>query len=170
RAWPESLISDETDQLMETGGGVRRALGLLERGAFLVVNSDNVWLGEDVLRPLIGRWRPGMMEALLLLTPRENALGYTRAGDFDLGDSGRLVRRGDRDGAPYVYTGAQIITAAAMKRGPRRDPFSMNLIWDELIAKGQAFGVIHRGGWVDVGTPEGLELAREAVAAERPRR
>lgn len=157
------LLSDETDHLLETGGGVKKALALIDRPAFLVVNSDNVWTGASALQPLLAAWRPETMDALLLMVPIENARGYTRAGDFSLDPDGRLVRRGDAPRAPFVYTGAQILSAEAFDGTPE-GAFSLNLVWDALIARGRAFGCAHAGGWVDVGTPEGITTAEAALA------
>lgn len=163
----ELQLSHERGAPLETGGGVKGALGALDRDAFLVVNSDNVWTGRDALAPLLAAWDPGAMDALLLLVPIERATGYSRAGDFFLGAGGRLIRRGAAARAPMVYTGAQIVTRRAFDGSPR-GAFSMNLVWDKLIEEGRAYGVACRAGWADVGTPEGLaEAARLLWSWER---
>ena len=131
---------------------------------FIAINSDNIWLGSRPLDPLIEEWKPGRMDALLLLAPIGTAVGHSRPGDFSL-EGGRLVRRGERPSAPLVFTGAQIIAPHVFEGAPD-GPFSLNLIWDRLIAEGRAFGAVHEGGWCDVGTPEGLRLAEAALADE----
>lgn len=163
-AHPRVRISDERAELLETGGGVRRALPLLDAEAFYVANSDNVWIGPRAFAPLAEAWRPDQMDALLLLVPIERAYGYTRPGDFVLGDDGRLVRRGDAPRAPFVYSGAQILSARLFETAPD-GAFSLNVVWDRALVAGRAFGVVHHGGWVDVGTPDGLALADRAVSA-----
>jgi MurNAc alpha-1-phosphate uridylyltransferase len=155
------IFSDETDELLETGGGVAKALPLLGDRPFMVVNSDNVWLGKNALLPLVEAWDAAAMDALLLLVPVERAIGYSRAGDFSL-DGGRLVRRGEAARAPLVFTGAQILSPALFDDVPE-GPFSLNLVWDRAIAAGRAFGIGHPGGWCDVGTPEGLSEAEDAL-------
>ncbi len=154
-------FSDETDRLLETGGGVARALPMLGDAPFLVANSDNIWIGERAFMPLLERWDPEAMDALLLLVPVARTVGYGRAGDFSL-DGGRLVRRGAAPTAPYVFTGAQVLSPALFRDCPE-GPFSLNLLWDRAIAAGRAFGVVHPGRWCDVGTPEGLAAAEEAL-------
>jgi MurNAc alpha-1-phosphate uridylyltransferase len=161
------LISDERAALLETGGGVRRALPLLGAGPAFVVNSDSVWTGGAPLPALAAAWDPARMDGLLLLVPREAARGYTRPGDFFLGEDGRLARRGGAERAPYVYTGAQIVRAGAFAVGPETGAFSANLVWDRMLAAGRLFGAVHRGGWVDVGTPEGLAEAEAALREAR---
>ncbi len=158
RADLELQLSLEDKLLLETGGGVRAALRALDREAFLVVNSDNVWTGRAALAPLLAAWDPAAMDALLLLVPIERAAGYSRAGDFFLGPGGRLLRRGGAGRAPMVYTGAQIVARRAFDGAPT-GAFSMNVVWDRLIAEGRAYGVAHRAGWADVGTPDGLAAA-----------
>jgi len=163
RTVPQITFSDESDLLLETGGGVAKALPMLGPAPFMVVNSDNVWIGADAFASLVSGWDAETMDALLLLVPVERATGYSRAGDFSL-DNGRLVRRGEAPRAPYVFTGAQILSPALFAEAVPEGPFSLNLIWDRAIATGRAFGVVHPGGWCDVGTPEGLAEAEEALA------
>ncbi|MBX2853552.1 MAG: nucleotidyltransferase family protein [Rhodobacteraceae bacterium] len=161
---PRLTLSDESARLLETGGGVVKALPQLDAEAFFVVNTDNIWIGPRAFAPLAAGWRPGEMAALLLLVRKDQTLGHLRPGDFFMDADGRLTRRGAAESAPYVYTGAQIITNAAFEGAPK-GPFSLNLIWDALLAKGAAFGVVHPGGWIDVGSPAGLEQAANAAAA-----
>lgn len=156
------VFSDETGALLETGGGVRKALPLLGPAPFFVLNSDAVWTGAAPLPALARAWREEAMDAVLLLVRAEDARGYTRSGDFFVED-GAPVRRGDRPRAPYVYTGAQIIRPEAFADTPE-GAFSTNLVWDRLLAAGRLGAVVHEGAWVDVGTPEGLEEAERAVA------
>lgn len=161
REAPGISYSDETALLLDTGGGIVQAMPQLGIDPFVVINSDNIWLGQTPLAPLVERWQPEQMDALLLLAPIETAVGYTREGDFFL-ENNRLVRRGQRSSAPLVFTGAQII-APHVFEGAQDGPFSLNVIWDRIIAEGRAFGVVHESGWCDVGTPEGLRLAEAAL-------
>ncbi|MBP1805131.1 nucleotidyltransferase family protein [Rubellimicrobium aerolatum] len=149
-------IADETERLLETGGGLRAALPLLGPGPVWTLNSDAAWTGPNPLRALAGAWRPGM-EALLLLIPRSRALGYAGAGDFDLDATGRLAR-----GTGYVYTGAQILRTEGLAEIP--DPvFSLNRLWDRAAARGRLHGLVHDGHWCDVGRPENLALAESLL-------
>lgn len=163
---PEIAFSDESDELLETGGGVKRALPLLGADPFYVVNSDAVWTGAPPLPALAAAWRPSEMDALLLLVRTADARAYSRRGDFDLDANGAPRRRGDRPKAAYVYTGAQIIRPEAFADTPD-GPFSTNLVWDRLLAAGRLRAVAHEGEWVDVGTPEGLAEAERAVLEDR---
>lgn len=154
-------FSEETE-ILETGGGVRRGLPQLSADHFYTVNSDAIWTGGSPLTKLLSAWAPDQMDALLLLVPAQRALGYTRAGDFFVEHDNRIQRRGAADRAPYVYTGAQIISASAFSDTPQ-GAFSLNVIWDKLLLQRRLFGVIHGGEWVDVGSPVGLEAAERAL-------
>lgn len=159
---PQTAISFEPERL-ETGGGLRQALPLLGSDPVFTLNADMVWSGGNPLATLRKAWDPTRMGALLCLVPRAAAQGHHGLGDFFLGDDGRLSRRGDAAQAPFVYTGAQIIDTGALD-GFAGGAFSLNPVWDALIATGRLFGVVHSGGWVDVGRPEGIALAEAELA------
>ena len=78
RMQPEIVISDETDLILDTGGGVRKALPHLGDAAFLIHNSDSVWIekGAPNLARLFARWDDDAMDCLMLLAPIESSLGY----------------------------------------------------------------------------------------------
>lgn len=146
-------LSHESPEILETGGGLRQALPLLGPGPVFTLNTDAVWTGPNPLDTLRDAWDPARMEVLLLLVPRDRALGHRGAGDFLSGPDGRLTR-----GAGAVYTGAQILCPDRLARIPAR-VFSLNLLWDGALAAGRVHGVIHPGGWCDVGRPDALPLA-----------
>lgn len=157
----EIVISDESDLLLETGGGIARALPLLGTAPFFSVNADLIWRddGSDTaLRRLAATFDPAAMDGLLLLQPRTRATGHGGPGDFSLGTDGRLARRGSNATAPYVYTGVQIVSPALFRDAPG-GAFSLNILYDRAIAAGRLHGLVHYGQWMDVGTHEGLNHA-----------
>jgi MurNAc alpha-1-phosphate uridylyltransferase len=161
RVAPDVAVSHEPERL-ETGGGLKRALPLLGSGPVFTLNADMVWRGPNPLATLAAAWRPGM-GALLCLVPRAAATGHTGPGDFFLAPDRGLQRRGEALAADYVYAGAQIIDTATLD-GFDAPVFSLNAVWDRLLAESRLFGVVHPGGWVDVGRPEGLALAEAELA------
>ena len=164
RRAPRITISDERDALLETGGGVKRALPLLG-GTFLVMNSDSLWTeprGGNVGR-MLAAWAPDRMDALLLLADRES-LGYDGAGDFDRDESGRLGRRAPGGTAPFVYAGVAILRAADFAGTPD-GAFSLNLVFDRAIACERLYGLPLDGEWLHVGTPDAIRAAEERLAA-----
>ncbi|OCX61577.1 nucleotidyltransferase [Thioclava sp. SK-1] len=154
-------ISDERDRVLETGGGLRKALPLLGDGPVFTLNTDAIWTGPNPLTGLRAAWDGAQMSALLMLVPPERAQGHTGTGDFTLAPDGRLTR-----GKGHVYTGAQIIDPTGL-HDITHDVFSLNLLWDQLLAQGRVYGVVHRGGWCDVGRPDSIALA-ETLLKDTP--
>lgn len=151
-------FSDETAEILDTGGGLRAALPLLAPGPVLALNSDAVWTGPNPLSALATAFDPERMDALLLLIPRDRATGHLGAGDFAMAADGRLSR-----GRDHVYTGAQILDPAGLAEVPER-VFSLNRLWDRAAARGRLYGLLHPGGWADVGHPDGIAAAEALLA------
>lgn len=144
-------------EILETGGGLRKALPLLGSNPVYTLNTDAIWAGENPLGTLSAAWDPAKMDALLLLVPPQNALGYTRDGDFILTKEGTIKR-----GAGLVYSGAQIIKTDGFKN-ISDSTFSLHALWDQMYDKNRIFGVTYSGGWCDVGTPAGIEIAEDML-------
>lgn len=181
---PEIIISDERDQLLETGGGVVKALPLLGTDPIFICNIDAIWLKyachkpvspadlgmgkstipfpsvkqKPVLEQLIDMWNPAEMDDLLLLANLDQMLGYYGQGDFEVGFDGHLTRRsGQRK--PYVYAGVQIARLEPFT-GLKIEPFSRNKVWDVSLKNSRIFG--HHSAhffWMHVGDPQALEEA-----------
>jgi N-acetyl-alpha-D-muramate 1-phosphate uridylyltransferase len=159
-AGQDVLFSDEPELLLETGGGLRQALPLLGEKPVFTLNSDAIWCGPNPLKLLSNAWDSARMEALLLLLPPAAAIGHTGAGDFRMDAVGRLTR-----GPGLVYSGAQIICTETLADAPQQ-VFSLNLLWDQMAARGGLFGLTYPGAWCDVGRPESIALATALL--ERP--
>ncbi len=159
RTRPRVEISHEPE-LLETGGGVVRALPRLGGGAFYVVNSDALWRdgGTPALRRLADAWDDDPMDALLLLHPVDADSGYAGAGDFFLEPDGRLRRRGGAARAPSLFAGVQILQPPLFRDAPA-GAFSLNVVYDRALAAGRLWGLVHDGLWVHVGSPEGVARA-----------
>jgi MurNAc alpha-1-phosphate uridylyltransferase len=168
RSRPAITISDERAQLLETGGGVKKALPLLGEAPFLHVNSDSLWSerGTANLAAMIAAWDPQRMDMLLLLAPRESSVGFDGAGDFTRAPDGRLARRGQAVTAPFVYAGVAILKPGLFADTPD-GPFSLNLLFDRAIAAGRLHGHRLDGLWLHVGTPDAIPLAEAAYAAHQ---
>jgi N-acetyl-alpha-D-muramate 1-phosphate uridylyltransferase len=149
-AGTETIVEPER---LETGGGLRHALPRLGTGPVFTLNSDAVWTGALATRQLRAAWDPDRMDALLLLVAPEHAHGHSGSGDF-LIDAQKRLRRGPG----LIYTGAQIIKTELLQDIPDR-VFSLNLLWDHMLAEGRVSGVTHQGQWCDVGRPENIQTA-----------
>lgn len=153
-------ISDESDRILETGGGLRKAQAMLGAGPVFTLNTDAVWTGSALLPQMLAAWDPARMDALLMLVPTDRATGYRGEGDFARAPDGRISR-----GLGFVYTGLQIINPVGIEKIDE-DVFSLNRLWDQMLAGGRAFGVIHQGGWCDVGRPESIALAERMLESK----
>ncbi|MBU3078347.1 nucleotidyltransferase family protein [Sphingomonas sp. XMGL2] len=159
------VISDERDELLETGGGLAHARPLLGDAPFFVINTDNLWIDGpiDALRLLGQRWDDAAMDALLLVVPLARANCHRGRGDFHMDSAGHITRRRPGRVAPFVYTGVQLVSPRLLV-DPPAGPFSTNIFWDRAIAAGRAYGVVHQGLWFDVGTPQAIPAAEAMLA------
>jgi MurNAc alpha-1-phosphate uridylyltransferase len=163
RKAPSVTVSDERDLLLETGGGMKKALGQLP-DPFFAVNSDNIWLEgpRDAFRDLSSVWDAEKMDALLLLVPHKGARNYVGKGDFRMDARGMLQRRRSGRIAPFVFTGIQLVSSHLLRDAPE-GPFSTNVLWDRAIKEGRLFGVPFTGKWFEVGTPQAIRPTEEAL-------
>jgi MurNAc alpha-1-phosphate uridylyltransferase len=153
----------EDGEILETGGGLKNALPQLGPDPVITLNSDAVWTGKNPISLLMDHWNPDEMDALLVLIPTQNAQEHRGTGDFNIDEKFRLSRRGNAPSADYVFSGAQIIKTDLLTTIPKTS-FSLNLLWDQILAQDRVYGVIHQGGWVDVGRPEGIDVAEAELA------
>lgn len=161
----EITISDERKRLLETGGGLVKALPLIDADPFLVVNSDNLWVDGpvDALKLLASGWDDARMDALLLLVPLWRAHCHAGRGDFHMSATGKLRRRRPHGIAPFVYTGIQIVSKRLFAGELPEGPFSTNLLWDRAIEAGRCYGAVHQGLWFDVGRPESVRKTEDIL-------
>lgn len=156
----EIIVSDERHEVLETGGGVIKALPLLGDEPFFVINTDVTWAtaGDATFCDMAAAYDPARMDALLLLARMENTLGFRGPGDFYLAPDGQVERRGDRATAPYVFAGTHI-TRADLLRGYEAKPFSANVYWNKFAAADRLFGIVMAPFWMHVGDPAGRDEA-----------
>ena len=152
-AGSDITISDEQPDILETGGGLRKALPILGDGPVFTMNTDAVWSGPNPLAQLAAAWEPAQMDALLLCIPRKDAVGHAGRGDFVIDADGRASR-----GPGVVYTGLQILKTDDLS-AIAEPAFSLNLLWNRMLEAGRLHAVTYPGKWCDVGTPEGIKLA-----------
>lgn len=163
REWPKVVISDERDALLETGGGLVKAQGLLP-DPFFCLNADNIWLDgpRTAFQDLSARWNPDEMDALLLLVGHARAENFTGKGDFHMDGIGRLKRRQSGRIAPFIYTGIQLVSKRLLRDSPE-GKFSTNILWNRAMAEGRLFGLSFTGLWYEVGTPEAIAPTQDAL-------
>lgn len=143
----------ETPDILETGGGLKNALPLLGDGPVITMNTDAIWSGPNPLALLLDAWDPDRMDALLMGVPVVNAVGHAGKGDFVVAEDGQLTR-----GPGVIYGGVQILKTDGLETISERS-FSLNLLWDRMLAQRRMYGMTYPGRWCDVGHPDGIALA-----------
>lgn len=160
-------ISDERDELLDSGGGITNALGELGKDPFLLLNADTFWLEDnhvehDNLTSLINVFDKDNMDILLMLAPISRTTGHTGSGDFSIDESGRLARNNQPGQDALIYAGAAIIHPRIFD-GIKDRKFSLNRCFDEAISKGRLFGHLMHGHWITVGTMDAIADAESAI-------
>lgn len=159
------MLAWERERILDTGGGLKAAFPLLGRDTVLTLNTDAVWTGVNPLTALMQAWDGARMDALLLMLPAGQAVGTDGRSDFVMDRAGRIDWARGRAGV--IYLGAQMIRADLVAAQPG-DVFSLRQPWQDMIDRGRAYGLIHRGGWCDVGHPGGIPLAEAMLAQGQP--
>ncbi len=160
---PRAVFSNEQDVILETGGGIARALPLLGADPFFVLNADCFWVDgpTPALERLRTMWDDNAMDCLLLLCDPAQTTGYDGKGDFVLGADGRIVRAKAKPGEKALaYIGGYLVHPRLFVDAPQ-GAFSMNLLWDRAIAQGRLFGLAHDGHWLHVGTADAIKEAED---------
>ncbi len=165
RQAPKIVISDESAELLETGGGVAKALAQLGAEPFYIVNADSISLpgGGANLARMAAMFDAARMDSLMLLATAATSLGYHGNGDFHMGPDGILKRRREREVTPFAFTGTSL-AHPRMFEGAPKGKFSLNKLWDRAIEAGRLFGVRQDGLWMHIGSPEALAEAEQLLA------
>jgi MurNAc alpha-1-phosphate uridylyltransferase len=165
RTRPRIVISDERAELLETGGGLKKAGPLLGPDPVWVANIDSVWLDRgDALGALAKLWDPTRMDVALLLARSEHSLGFEGTGDGFLEPDGRFRFRGDAASAPYAYMGVHITKPQIVADEPE-GPFSLSRIWRRLADEGRIHACVMDGFWMHVGDPQSRDAAEARLKA-----
>lgn len=168
---PDIIVSVEEGEPLETGGGIVKALAHLKDAPFFAMNSDVICIdgpNDPMLTRMQAAWDATRMDGLLLLCKKEKAIGYSGAGDFFLeGDGSLRMRTAQEDSAPYVFTGAQILSPTLFATPPSQK-FSLNVFYRALslptMNPARMHGIVHDGDWLHIGDADGLKLAEDYFA------
>ena len=164
RQRPRIVISDERNEILDTGGGVVKALPQLGTAPFFHMNADTMWI--DGVRPNLARlaevFDPARMDMLMLMAPTTASIGYDGRGDYTMTADGALHKRKEKQIAPFVYAGAAIVSPQLFASAPQ-GKFGLPRLFDAAEEAGRLFGLRLEGTWMHVGTPEAIAEAEHAV-------
>ena len=150
----------ETPKILDTGGGLRNALPFLGQTTVMTLTSDAVWHGPNPLQALAEAWDPDRMDGLLMCIRPDHAVGHLGPGDFLPDAESRITR-----GPGVIYTGAQIIKTDRLAE-IADDVFSLNVLWDMMIAENSLYAIEYDGRWCDVGHPGGIAEAEAMLQVD----
>lgn len=169
RSAPRIVISDERSELLDSAGGIVKALPQLGGAPFFLVNADTFWIdgGRPNFAALADAWDSARMDMLLMLVPVSGTTGHGTKTDFLRDADGRL-RRSEGHPEGYVYAGAAIVDPSVFA-GAKPTPHSLNQYFDRAIEKGRLFGQVMDGHWITVGTPQAIGEAERAIGRFTPR-
>ena len=164
----EFIVSDESDALLDSGGGIARALPHFKNEPFFHANADTVWVEGTVpaLERLKARWNSDEMDALMLLAPTVNTVCYDGRGDFMMDADGRLSRVPEHRIAPFVWMSVEVMHPRLFESAPSGQ-FSVNPLWDRAIEKGRLFGLRLDGVWMHIDRPEAIPESERYLADPR---
>lgn len=149
-------ISDESDLLRDTGGGLRHALPLLTSDPILTLNTDAVWSSPNPIPLVLDAWTDDM-DCLLLVVPKAQSRGHKGPGNLHFADDGHL-----NFGEGHVYTGLHLIRRGVIA-SYQEEVFSLRDIWIDLAKKDRLRGVTYPGLWCDVGQPDSIAIAEDML-------
>jgi MurNAc alpha-1-phosphate uridylyltransferase len=168
RAAPRIVISDERSELLDQGGGIKKALAEFGDAPFFICNTDALWIesARSNLRRFAAAWDPDRMDVFLLVAAAATSIGVDWPGDFTMDAEGRLTRREERLVAPFVYAGVGIVKPQLFA-GVAEDVFKLAPFFFAAAERGRLYGLRLDGSWLHVGTPDAIGAAERAIARSR---
>lgn len=165
---PEIVLSRE-EELLDTGGGIKKAMGYFGQDPFFILNGDALW-DDGAQGPALSRlaqtFDPRSMDILILLQPKDK-MGDDFVGDYDLMPDGRAIRNLNKSGG-YMFAGIRI-AAPHIFEGAPEGAFSFLSLMDKAQQNNRLFGLVHTDAWYHISTPadlarvDALFRAREGV-------
>lgn len=158
-----TVIFSREDVLLETGGGVKRALPHLGSDPFYLINGDALW-EEDENVPALGRlataWNDASMDCLLLLQPLSSMTLTHGVGDYSLLPDGRAQREKGQQGS-HMFAGVRIVHPRVFKDSPDT-AFSFLKLMDKAESNNRLYAIAHSGAWFHISTAQDLECVDAA--------
>lgn len=153
-------ISDESDEVLETGGGLVKAKDLLGDESFLVMNTDiltDLYL-EDLIQ-FHYQYQPLVTLAVsdrnssrkLLFENNQELKGWKNL------NSGEEIIVSDAELSEKAFSGIHMINPRIFEFMPKEGKFSIMTTYMELMKTERILGFDHSGGiLIDVGRPESV--------------
>ena len=146
--WGVRIFFSDENPVLETAGGIKKALHLLKSDPFLVINSD---IYSDInYAELYELNLPKSIEGLLFFV--KNPL-HNPSGDFLLGEDGVIMNNGV---IKKTFSGVGIYRPDFFYGLPNNESIKLSDVLKEKVEKKLIKGKLFNGLWIDIGTPERL--------------
>lgn len=168
RASPAIHFSEEPE-LFDTGGGIKKTLDHFGDNPFYVLSGDSYWEdaeSQNALETLAAAWKPELMDILILLQDIGTMKLTPGVGDYHLERDGRAIRSYDRTGR-YMFTSIRINSPFIFAAKPDGIPFSYLDLLDTAQKRGRLFGIVHKGDWHHLSTPQDLATVEASLAQQK---
>ena len=128
-------IIEDGDKILDTGGGILNMTNSLNEEDFLVFNPDTVWSIDylNCIKEMENFYFSKKIQNILMVVNKDLSFDKKLKGDFNLEKN--LLSKGNQ----YIYTGCQILNRNLLKNINKKS-FSINEIWNELVAENNLFG------------------------------
>ncbi len=166
------LFSDEQDQLLDSGGGIKKALPLFdEQDPVMSVNGDLLWAAdEQIISRAWQKFDPARMDVMLMGAPVAQATGYDGPGDLFINQTDTpepADLRAEQDppplSAPYYYCGVQVLARKVFDPFTEDTPFSVKQAWTNARQAGTLFALGTTMPTYHIGTPQGRDDADKVI-------
>ena len=148
------ILYSEESEVLETGGGIKKALPLFGDETFICVNAD-VYTDFDFEDLKRGLDRNSLGKLVLVENPEHNL-----AGDFCLDFEGKLLPPGSTRSLNFTFSGISVLSPQLF-RGFPDSKFRLVDVFLNAIPLGLLTGLKYDGRWHDAGTPERLNKLRQ---------
>lgn len=156
------------DVLLNTGGGIKKALPHFGGEDFFVIAGDSCWVDgpdQSALQRLEAHWKPDRMDMLLLLEPVDRMVLTEGVGDYDfVGEKGfGPIRRSQSQTGSHMFTSLRI-NASRIFDNTTEGAFSYLELMDRAESLGRLYGLEHDGLWHHLSTPQDVARVNEKGA------
>ncbi|MFT6071479.1 MAG: MurNAc alpha-1-phosphate uridylyltransferase [Alphaproteobacteria bacterium] len=148
------ILSDEQDLLLDSGGGVLKALEHTNASEFFVINADCIWhnIHNNALKQLYHAYNPSQFDVFKLLCNPTSAIGFDGKPIYCLDSLGHIHKNND---LTHEFTGIQILKRSLFD-GYAIEPFSVRHIWQKAFDEKRIGGTEFEGQWLHIGTPQAV--------------
>ena len=131
----------EKRKILDTGGGILNASKKFKKQLFFVLNPDTIWRKgyKNEFKKLEKLYLKNKKPVMLLVS-KNKSYDQSFKGDFNLNNKNEILRQKNNK---FIFTGAQIINRSVFKKRKIK-PFSMNIVWDDLIKNKELVGIVSR--------------------------